>query len=146
MIKGEIYLPPMSEKGIHEANLRLYKSSDTTDMFINEGLGDWDTVQGKVDIDGDKVHDLLLALDSQNYKTNQDGTYEIYVIPGTYDLLIDAPSYLDCVYIDKTLAEGDELDLGNYELKAGDVDKNGLVSLRRRFVNWIRLWSNGRRF
>lgn len=130
MIKGQIELPPMTAQGIHKADLRLYKSSDTADMFVNEGLGDWDTVQSKVDMSGDNVHDLLLALKSQDYKTNEDGTYEIYVIPGTYDLLIDAPSYLDCIYVDKTLAEGDELDLGVHSMFAGDVDKSGLIEIQ----------------
>lgn len=119
----------MSAKGIYEADLRLYKSSDTADMFVNEGLGNWDTVQGKVDIEGDNVHDLLIALESQDYKTNQDGTYEIYVIPGTYDLLIDGTSYLDCVYVSRTLVEGDILDLGEHSLMAGDVDKSGLIDI-----------------
>ncbi len=120
----------MTAQGIHKADLRLYRSSDTADMFVNEGLGDWDTVQGKVDGSGDNVHDLLLVLESQDYKTNQDGTYKIYVIPGTYDLLIDGMSYLDCVYIDRTLAEGDELDLGQHTMIPGDVDKSGLVEIQ----------------
>ncbi len=58
------------------------------------------------------------------------GTYKIYVIPGTYDLLIDAPSYLDCIYISKTIEEGDKLDLGEYSMIAGDVDKSGLIEIQ----------------
>ncbi|MDE5830577.1 MAG: hypothetical protein K2H53_02640 [Clostridia bacterium] len=72
VIKGQIELPAMYTKGIHEADLRLYKSSDINDMFLAEGLGDWDIVQGKVDIEGDNVHDLMIALESQDYKTNED--------------------------------------------------------------------------
>lgn len=69
----------------------------------------------------------------------------MYVIPGTYDLLVDATSYLDCVYINRTLQEGDELDLGYYEMLAGDVDKNGLISMRRHSIYWKYFWSNLRR-
>ncbi len=62
----------MSSKGIHKADLRLYKSQDVQDMFNNESLGDWDVVQGKVNGSGDNLHELLLLLDSQDYKTNED--------------------------------------------------------------------------
>lgn len=128
-IKGEVYLPPMSSKGIHIADIRLYKSSDVSELFVNNSLGDWDTIQSKVDLAGDNVHNLLLTLNSENYKTNSDGTYEIYVIPGTYDLLIDKASYLDYVYINQTVLEGDVLELDACTLLAGDVDKNGLIDI-----------------
>lgn len=62
----------MGAKGIYKADLRLYKTNDVNDMFTNKGLGDWDIVQGKVDVNGDDIHDLLLGLKSQDYKTNED--------------------------------------------------------------------------
>ena len=50
--------------------------------------------------------------------------YEIYVIPGTYDILLDKPGYLDHIYTKQTVNEGETIDLGEKELKAGDINKD----------------------
>ena len=77
----------------------------------------------------DDVHDKLIALDSGNYKTNDDGTYEIYVVPGKYDVLIDKPGYLDHIYTDTVVEENEKVDLGYKELVAGDLNKDGIVNV-----------------
>lgn len=78
----------------------------------------------------DSLHAQLLTLNSNNYVTNDDGTYEIYVVPDTYDVLLDKASYLDCIYISKEVKQGDVLDLGNKTLFVGDLNKDGIISAR----------------
>ena len=51
-----------------------------------------------------------------NKKTNEDGTYEIKVIPGNYDVLIDKVAYLDYIVTTIQVNEIDEIDLDNVEL------------------------------
>lgn len=121
-IKGSIYTAPTADKGIYKADIRVYKTSDVVNII------DWGEVATSTN--GDTVHDDLLTLKSQDYKTNDDGTYEIYVIPGTYDILLDKCGYLDHIYISREVNEGEIEDLGNKELLAGDINKDGVVQLR----------------
>lgn len=120
IIKGSIYTDPTASKGTYKANIRIYKSSLVSTKI------DWSTL-GTVE-NGDNVHEELLKLESQEYKTNDDGTYEIYVAPGKYDILLDKPAYLDCIYIEQQIEEGEEYDLGNKVLTPGDLDKNGIIN------------------
>lgn len=122
-IIGQIYIGPMASLGIHLANIRIYNSSDVNKII------DWEEAEKTV-VNGDTVHQDLLTLKSQNYITNEDGNYEIYVVPGTYDILIDKESYLDCIFISQKLEENDVLDLGLRLLYVGDVNKDGIVSAR----------------
>ena len=120
IIKGSIYTDPTASKGTHKANIRIYKSSLVSTKI------DWSTL-GTVE-NGDNVHEELLKLEAQEYETNDDGTYEIYVAPGKYDILLDKPAYLDCIYIEQQIEEGEEYDLGNKVLTPGELDKNGIIN------------------
>lgn len=120
MIKGSVYTDPTAKKELHKANIRIYNSE------LVKTIVDWSLADPS--INGDTVHNDLLALESHDYETNDDGTYEIYVVPGKYDVLLDKAAFLDCVYILKKLEENDIVDLGLKPLLAGDVDKNGLIS------------------
>lgn len=77
----------------------------------------------------DDIHTRLLTLDSINKYTNDDGTYEVYVIPGTVDIMIDKAGYLDEIYVKKEINEGDVIELGEVELLAGDINKDGQIQL-----------------
>ena len=70
----------------------------------------------------------MVGLKSQDYKTKEDGTYEIYVIPGKYDMLIDKVGYIDHIYTFGNLSEGDTKELGQKDLIAGDINKDGIVN------------------
>ena len=67
--------------------------------------------------------------------TKDDGTFEIYLIPGKYTLLIDKKGYLDQYYINVNVADKDEIDLSSYEtssvitLIAGDINKDGAIGI-----------------
>lgn len=109
-IKGKIYTAPTaSTTGKYIATVRVYKSEDVS-KIIN-----WSEVTPGTD---DTVHKDLMTLTSNNIKTNDDGTYEIYVIPNKYDILLDKEGYLDDVYIERQVDEGNIVDLGESELIA----------------------------
>lgn len=109
-IKGKIYTAPTaSTTGKYIATVRVYKSEDVS-KIIN-----WSEVTPGTD---DTVHKDLMTLTSNNIKTNDDGTYEIYVIPNKYDILLDKAGYLDDVYIERQVDEGNIVYLGESELIA----------------------------
>lgn len=120
IIKGSIFLKPMKSAGIYKGIVRVYKSADV------ETIIDWANVKtGK----RDDIHQKLITLNSINKETNDDGTYEIYVIPGEYDILLDRVGYLDNIITSKTITEGEVIDLGEKELLAGDINKDGTIQL-----------------
>ena len=75
------------------------------------------------------LHSNIRSVDSVDFITNDDGTYEIYVIPRQYDIVLDKDGYLDHIYKERTLQNGDVLDLGLYELLAGDLNKDGIIDV-----------------
>lgn len=68
-------------------------------------------------------------------QTNDDGTFELYLIPGKYTLLIDKKGYLDQYYINVNVADKDEIDLSSYETSSvitlipGDINKDGAIGI-----------------
>ena len=100
----------------------------TTDLNIYKtGRFNWDELK---DIFGDiyedpATYDDLDALDQEIYsKSNSDGTYEIYVVPGSYDLQKDRRGFLDYIVTNIEVSEGSVIDLGNRILTAGDVNRD----------------------
>lgn len=115
IIKGNIKTLPTQSKGIYKATVRIYQTEDVSKII------DWGTVEnGKTD----KLHEQLLQLESKDEDTKDDGTYEIYVIPGKYDILLDKAGYLDHIYTKRTVDKDKTIDLGEKELKAGDINKD----------------------
>ena len=113
-------IKPMESKKIYKATVRLYKSDEVKNVI------DWSTVKsGK----RDSIHQQLETITSLDSDTNDDGTFEIYVTPGTYDILLDREGYLDHIFISRTINTGDVLDIGEKELYAGDVNKDGVIQL-----------------
>lgn len=63
------------------------------------------------------------------YKSNADGTFEIYVIPGTYDIQFTRFAYLDYIYSDVEINANDEIDMGEFRMLAGDTNRDGIITL-----------------
>lgn len=121
-IKGSVVTEPTSKSTKkHKATIRIY-DSDKVNEVIN-----WSNVKDGV---LDKVHDSLLKLKSLNVETNDDGTYEICVIPGSYDVLLDKAGYLDHLFVGKEAIADDTVNLGKVSLIPGDVNKDGTVQLK----------------
>lgn len=120
-IKGSVEISPTRNKGENIATVRVYDENEVSKVI------DWTTI---VSGTADTLHDDLIALNSQDVQTNIDGTYEIYVIPGIYDILLDKPGYMDHIFKQKQVNNGDVIDLGERELFAGDVNKDGNIQLQ----------------
>ena len=68
----------------------------------------------------------VLALKTCQVETNSNGTFELGLLAGYYDILIDKPGYLD--YIIKNVQIGlEDINLGTIKLVPGDINKDGLV-------------------
>lgn len=96
-IKGSIHT--VNSNDVHIADVKVYNDSDQID---------WENISSHDELDNYKT--VL------NKKTNEDGTYEIKVIPGNYDVLIDKVAYLDYIVTTIQVNENDEIDLDNVEL------------------------------
>lgn len=121
-IKGTIYTEPTSfTTGTHKANIFLYLDSD---------------VQGKVDWEEAANNSAANKRDSLNTtfrgdgtisnsgityqiskETEDDGTFSMYIIPGTYVLLIDKQGYLDRYYINVEAIDGQIINLNERETR-----------------------------
>lgn len=137
-IKGKIYTEPTTfttEK--HIAEVLAYSDKDL------QGIVDWDSV-----ISNTKASDDLNAVlrgngtltqtgiaERNKLITNDDGTFELYLLPGIYHLLIDKQGYLDQIYINVEIIEGKVIDLcenepeKNIELIPGDINKDSSVGI-----------------
>lgn len=118
-IKGSIFLKQLTDK-MKEANIRIYNSNDVAKVI------DWSKVESKKQ---DKIHEQLLKIKSNDNQTDEHGKFEIKVVPGTYDILLDKAGCLDKIYTKKELKDGDTLDLGENELYYGDFNKDGVIQL-----------------
>ena len=107
-IKGSIHT--INADDIHIADVKLYDNKEQID---------WENLEGHDEID--------LIETATNIKTKEDGNYEIKVIPGTYDVLMDKKGYLDYIVTEIAINQNDEIDLGNIQLIPGDVNKDGIV-------------------
>lgn len=96
-IKGSIHT--VNSNDVHIADVKVYNNSDQID---------WENISSHDELDNYKT--VL------NKKTNEDGTYEIKVIPGNYDVLIDKVAYLDYIVTTIQVNENDEIDLDKVEL------------------------------
>lgn len=118
-IKGSIFLKQLTDK-MKEANIRIYNSNDVAKVI------DWSKIEPKKQ---DNIHEQLLKIKSNDTQTDEYGKFEIKVVPGTYDILLDKAGCLDKIYIKKDLKNGDTLDLGENELYYGDFNKDGAIQL-----------------
>ena len=127
-IKGSIYTEPTKNTTMkNEAYVKVY-ASEQTETIIN-----WtDALAGNADDTNEKLNTLVPI--AGEYKTNDDGTYEIKVIPGKYDILIDKAGYLDQIYINVTIAQNTSKDLENVTLIPGDINKDGIIEILDKVI------------
>lgn len=57
------------------------------------------------------------------------GNYEIYVLPGTYDILLERLGFLASVVTNISVTENSVIDLGSKILIEGDVNRSGIIDL-----------------
>lgn len=124
-IKGSIQLgenirESMLQQGVYTkyiADANIYKSN----TFKWEGI-----------LDGTSTYEELEKIEKETTViTNEDtGEYEIYILPGTYDLQLERKGFLNNIVKNIIVNDGDTIEIGNKILYPGDVDRNGVVSLQ----------------
>lgn len=125
-IKGNIIYDTIEDN----ENPDIIKITDLN--FYETGQFNWVELQdifGEI-YDEPATYDDLDLIDKEfSAQSKSDGTYEIYVIPKTYDLQIDKKGFLDYVITDILVNEGDTIDLGDITLIAGDVNRDGVIGV-----------------
>ena len=109
-VKGKIFTEPTSfttEK--HIAEVLAYLESDVEEK-VNWESAINNTKNGKSDdlntvFRGDKENSVIGIEEKNKINTKDDGTFEVYLIPGKYTLLIDKKGYLDQYYINVNVAD-----------------------------------------
>ena len=99
----------------YAADLRIYK----------QGQVNWDDIiPGNLSLD-----DVDSEQTEKTTKSDDEGNYEIYVIPGKYDFYAERQGFLADITTKITINENDEIDLGNKILYEGDADRSGIIDL-----------------
>lgn len=141
-IKGSIQLGAMLRESMDEgygvevkyiADVKAYKTGDF----------DWKTIST-----GEATFEEVDEIEMQRKViTNaEDGSYTMYIIPGTYDLLIERAGFLPEIVTEIEVTEGSEIDLGNKILREGDVDRNGIIDVMDMIEVVDRMDSSERRW
>ena len=133
-IKGQSILADFDNPDVVENYLDIYgvQINNRTDINIYKSdLAEWESI---TDIYGMVYENPLTYEELENIekeatiKSNDDGTFEIYVIPGQYDVQITRLAYLDYIYSDVIVNEGDIIDMGQFGMAAGDANRDGVIS------------------
>ena len=114
-IKGNI--STYNDDKIHIADIKLYKN----------GSLDWEDYYTALN-DVYTHDDLPKELTST--KSDETGYYEIKVIPGTYDILIDKVCYMDYIITANVINENDEKTIEKATLIPGDINKDGIINAK----------------
>lgn len=144
-IVGKIYTEPTKKTtGTNNAQVFVYDVNDTIEII------DWDVaIQATSMLKTDNVNSKLHTIKEKvKQDTKDDGSFEILVIPGNYDILIDKPGYLDRIFVNLKIEKDQIINLVElnkeqpdmYEenletlndlitLFAGDSNKNGVVEI-----------------
>lgn len=125
LIKGSVQLGNGLRDDI-QASYGVYVKYIANCTLYEAGKYDWDgIVPGTFSLDelNDEEYETRVVTDED------DGSYEMYVIPGTYDFLIEKLGFLADITTNMSIAEGEVIDLGNKILIEGDTDRNGIIEL-----------------
>ena len=132
-IKGRIQLGSTLKDTMYNSNGIVMKHIADITLY-NVGEFNWDGI-----ISGASALDDLSSIEEQfRAQTDDDGYYEIHVIPGNYDLLIERLGFLADVTKSILIGEGDVIDLNPDKsdgvviptiLYDGDSDRSGIIGL-----------------
>lgn len=99
-----------------KANIKAYKEGEFKWNDISSGSATFDDV--------DKLNIL-----NQIESNAKDGLFELFVIPGNYDVLMEKPGFTQIVHTKINIKEGDTSNLGNNVLYEGDINRDGMVDI-----------------
>lgn len=133
-IKGQSILADFDDPDVVENFLDIYgiKLSNKTTINVYESdLVEWESIPdiyGMVYEDPLTYEELESIKKETSEKSNDDGIFEIYVIPGKYDIQVTRLAYLDYIYSDVEVNVGDVIDMGEFRMAAGDANRDGVIS------------------
>ena len=134
VIKGKNILADFDDEDVKQNILDIYGVEVNNQANINlysAGLVEWESIP---DIYGmtyedpmtyEKLEDISKVME---YKSNNNGEFEIYVVPGTYDIQVTRLGYLDYIYSDVLISDGAIIDMGEFRMAAGDANRDGVIS------------------
>ncbi|MBQ2937578.1 MAG: cadherin-like beta sandwich domain-containing protein [Clostridia bacterium] len=133
-IKGKSILADFDDPDVVENFLDIYGinlSNKTTINVYESDLVEWESIPdiyGMV-YDDPFTYEKLESIENEtSEKSDDDGTFEIYVIPGKYDIQVTRLAYLDYIYSDVEVNAGDIIDMGEFRMAAGDANRDGVIS------------------
>ena len=124
-IKGSIQLGEnLREKA--EASNGIYVEYIADIKVYNTGVFNWEDVitsgSGYSALDAETI---LKQIQSDK----DDGSFELLLIPGTYDVLMEKMGFTQEVNKQIILNQNDVIDIGNHILHEGDVNRDGIVDI-----------------
>lgn len=125
-IRGKIFTEPTTTTTTnYNASVLAYDVVDTTKKI------DWNAaIQSTISSRADDVNQKLHSMNEKTkVNTNDDGTFEIKMLPGNYDILIDKPGYLDRIFVNVKLDEDADIDLVSVNATSPDKNENSLSTL-----------------
>lgn len=77
------------------------------------------------------IYDKITKEEVTKASTKEDGTFEIEISLGTYDIAIKKDGYLQYTLTEAKLTDGieEKIDLGEFKIYAGDMNANGQVEI-----------------
>lgn len=134
IIKGKSVLADFDDPDVVdniESNYGVTVTNRTTVNIYQTGLARWEEIP---DIYGLNFatpftyEDLEEIPIIHSEDTQDDGVFEMYVIPGNVDIQVTRLAYLDYIYVGVVINEGDVIDMGEIRMPAGDIDRNGVIT------------------
>ena len=133
-IKGKAILADFDDEGKVQDILDVYGVELNNRVDINlykPNLAEWESIPDIYQIiypDPFTYEKLENVAKETSISSKNDGTFEIHIIPGEYDVQITRLGYLDYIYSDVELNEGDVIEMGEIRLTAGDINRDGTIS------------------
>lgn len=133
-IRGKAILADFDDEGKVQDVLDVYGVELNNRVDINlykPNLAEWESIPDIYQIiypDPFTYEKLENISKEASISSKNDGTFEVYIIPGQYDVQITRLGYLDYIYSDVELKEGDVIKMGEIRLSAGDINRDGTIS------------------
>lgn len=133
-IKGKTILSDFDDEYLAEEIFNIYEVelNHRSDINIYQAdLIEWESIPDLYALEYENpttYDDVEAAKKEATFSTENDGTFEIYVIPGKYDIQVTRLAYLDYIYSDVVVNPGDEIDMGEFRRLAGDANRDGVIS------------------
>ncbi|MCI9247090.1 MAG: cadherin-like beta sandwich domain-containing protein [Clostridia bacterium] len=133
-LKGRAILADFDDESVVSNIFDIYGVQVNNRVQINfyeAGLADWETITDIYHLQTPDpfTYEKLEKIPKETAAISKDdGTYEIYVIPKKYDIQVMRLGYLDYIYSDVELSEGDVIEMGSVKLPAGDANRDSLIT------------------